>query len=390
MTQPVSLRLTLLLGALAAFAPMSIDMYLPSLPTLARDFATDAATVQRTLAAFMIGLALGQLAYGPLSDRIGRKPPMLAGIAVYVVTSIGCMLAPGIDGLIGLRFLQALGACGGIVIGRAIVRDLYGPQDAARVFSMLMLVMGVAPILAPWLGAQVMGPFGWQGIFAVLALFGLLCLVAVWRLMPETRPRTHVHHGGVLRGYGALLSDQRFMRSALVCAFGSISLFTYIAESAPLMIDGYGVSPQDYGLLFGLNAAAVIGASQVNRLLLRRWPPARVIAWTVPAAAIVNLGVLAVAASGLGGLAGLVVAVFFSLACFGLTVPNAVATALGAIPAERAGAASALVGALQFTGGAAAASLVGLLHDGSALPLGAMMAGAALLALAAQRLLKAT
>lgn len=180
------------------------------------------------------------------------------------------------------------------------------------------------------------------------------------------------------------------MRSALVCAFGSVTLFTYIAESAPLMIDGFGVTPQQYGLLFGLNAAAVIGASQVNRLLLRRWPPARVIAWTVPVAAAVNLAVLAVAVSGTGGLAGLVAAVFFSLACFGLTVPNAVATALGAIPAERAGAASALVGALQFTGGAAAASLVGLLHDGSALPLGAMMAGAALLALGAQRLIRAT
>jgi DHA1 family bicyclomycin/chloramphenicol resistance-like MFS transporter len=390
MSRPVGLRFTLLLGALAAFAPMSIDMYLPSLPTLARVFATDAASVQRTLAAFMVGLALGQLFYGPLSDRIGRKPPMLAGIALYIATSIGCMYAPSIDSLVGLRFLQALGACGGIVIGRAIVRDLFDARDAARIYSALMLVMGIAPIIAPWAGAQLMQPFGWQGIFAILAIFGLLCLVAVWRFMPETRPPSRT--SGRVRffaGYVGLLRDRRFIAPALVSTLGSVTLFTYIAESAPLLIDGFGVSPQDYGLLFGLNAAALIGASQINRLLLNRFTPAAVIRVTVPVTAVINLSVLAVAITGFGGLTGLIAAIFFSLGCFGLTVPNAVATGLGTVPPERAGAASALVGAMQFTGGAAAASLVGLLHDGTALPLGAMMAGAGVLAALAQRLFRA-
>ncbi|MEO8627136.1 MAG: multidrug effflux MFS transporter, partial [Betaproteobacteria bacterium] len=233
------LRLTLLLGALTAFAPMSIDMYLPALPTLQNQFVIDAGSVQLTLAVFFIGLALGQALYGPLADRFGRKPPVLIGTAVYVLASAGCVFAPTIHSLIALRFAQAIGGCAGVVIARAIVRDLCDAQDSARMFSLLMLVMGVAPILAPLAGGYLLLLWGWQSIFWALALFGSLCLLATLIWLPETRPADATYGNGIgaaLRGYRRLFQDRSFLSYTLAGGFAQAGMFAYISGSPSVFI----------------------------------------------------------------------------------------------------------------------------------------------------------
>lgn len=367
------LRLTLVLGALAAFAPMSTDMYLASLPTIAREFGVGGGAVQQTLAAFFIGLAGGQLVYGPLADRYGRKPPLYAGILLFTATSALCALAPTLESLVVLRFLQACGCCAGVVISRAVVRDLFQAQDAARMFSLIMLVMGVAPILAPLAGGWLLVLLGWQSIFWTLALFGILCLLGVAAWLPETRAaHARTALSGAFPAYLRLLRDRRFMGYALAGGLAQAGMFAYISGSPQVFIDIHGVPPQHYGWLFGLNAFGLIGASQINRRLLDRLGARRILERASGINAVFGVVLVVLAATGALGFAGILIPLFGYVASLGTIYPNSQALAMTEHGA-RAGTASALIGTLQFGAAALTSALVGALDDGTALPMCAVI-----------------
>lgn len=380
-----NLRLTLILGALSAFAPMSIDMYLPSLPALQHDFGAGTAAAQLTLSAFFLGLAVGQALYGPLADRHGRRPPLLAGITLYVAASLGCALASSIEALAALRFLQAMGGCAGVVIARAVVRDLFDPQAAARMLSLLMLVMGVAPILAPLAGGAILLWAGWRWIFVALALFGLACLLGVVTGLAETRPAQTVRPGfaGSLRLFAKLARDRRFIGPALTGALAQAGMFAYISGSPFVFIQVHGVPAQHYGWLFGLNALGIIGGSQLNRWLLRRHDAARILRVANGVTAACGLALLAVVWSTPGSLPLLLVPLFGYVASLGFSYANAAALAMAPF-GHHAGSASALLGTVQFGAAAVAGIAVGRLHDGTAMPMAATIAVCGLLALAAR------
>jgi MFS transporter, DHA1 family, multidrug resistance protein len=382
-------QLILVLGTLTAFGPLSIDMYLPGLPAIAADLGTDAAAVGLTLSLFFVGLALGQVFYGPLSDRLGRRAPLLFGCTLYTLASIGCALAPSIGVLIAMRFVQALGGCAGMVVARSVVRDRFEQQDAARVFSWLILVMGLAPITAPLIGGQLLAVSGWRAIFWLLAGFGLVCLALVLFFLPETLPaerRVRAGLGEVFRVYGGLLADRHFLGFALAGGLVSAAMFAYIAGSPFVVIELYGVSPQQYGWIFGTNALGLIAASQLNRRLLASYEGTTILRGALTLAAGASVVLVLVAATGFGGLGGLLAPLFVCIASGGLVGPNATAAALA--PHGRiAGSASALLGALQFAVGAASGALVGLLHNGSALPMAGVVALCCIAALASYLLL---
>ncbi|HYJ20082.1 MAG TPA: Bcr/CflA family multidrug efflux MFS transporter [Burkholderiales bacterium] len=383
-----SLRTTLILSALVAFAPMSIDMYLPALPALERYFATDTASVQHTLAAFFIGLAAGQLLYGPLADRYGRKPPLYFGLVLYVAASAACALAPDIASLIFLRFLQAVSGCAGMVVARAVVRDLYDRQESARVFSILLMVMGIAPIVAPIAGGYLLTLSGWRSIFWVLALFGVACLVAVRWGLPETlaKHQPRIPLSNAMRNYGGLFADRRFLGYALSGGFGQAGMFAYISGSPFVFIDLYGVPAHAYGWLFAVNAAGIVAFTQLNRRLLLRHHSDRLLDFGNLAGFLACLLLLAAAISSAAGLAGILVPLFFIVSLRGLTFPNASAGAMAPFP-EKAGSASALLGSVQFAIAAVASASVGAFHDGTAVPMAAVIAACGLLAFVSYRAL---
>lgn len=364
-------RLALTLGILTAFAPFSIDMYLPGLPAIAREFNTDMAAAQQTLAVFFLGLSLGQVFYGPISDRLGRRRPLLFGCLLYALACIGCALAPSIESLVALRFAQALGGCAGVVIARSVVRDLFDQTESARMYSLLMLVLGVAPITAPLIGGQLLLFFGWRSIFFALFGFGVLCLLLVFFVLPETLPtarRSQTGLGVALRTYGTLLIDGRYMGYALASGLASAGMFAYIAGSPFVFIELNGVAPEHYGLIFGTNAIGLITASQLNRWFLNSYSTGQILTAALACTAASSLLLLGVAASGIGGFVGMLVVLFFTIASTGFVGPNATAAAMAPY-ATRAGSAAALLGAVQFACGAAAGALVGALHNGTALPM---------------------
>ena len=390
MTRPPA-RFVGILGAVTALVPLSIDMYLPALPALEREFAADPAAVQLTLGAVFVGLAVGQAVYGPVTDRLGRKLPLYAGLVGYVLASAGCALAPGIGPLVACRFIQALAGCAGLVVPRAMVRDRFDPQATARVFSRLLLVMGAAPILAPLVGGYVLAWLGWRAIFWGLAGMGLGCLGAVALGLPETRPaaaRPSGVFGPALRGYARLLADRHYLGHALGGGLASAGMFAYISGSPFVLIQVYGVPAEAYGWVFGANALGLIAASQLNRRLLVAWRAEQVLARALAATALVGLALLLVALTGAGGLPGLLLPLFGSVASLGFTQPNALAGAMAGHP-ERAGSAAALYGTLQFVAATVAGALVGRLHDGTAVPMAAVIAGCGVLAFACHRALVA-
>jgi DHA1 family bicyclomycin/chloramphenicol resistance-like MFS transporter len=383
------LELIVLLGALTAFAPMSIDMYLPALPTLEQVFSASTAQVQRTIATFFLGFACGQAFYGPIADRYGRRVPLYLGLGVFVAASIGCALAPSIGALTALRLLQALGACAGTVIARAVVRDVFPPLEAPRIYAALMLVMGVAPMLAPLLGGFILVTLDWSAIFWVLAAFGSLCLVAAHFRLPDTHgaePARSLALRHVLTGYGRLLADRQYMGYALTGGASMGGLFAYIAGSPFVFIELNGVAAQHFGWFFGANAAGFVVAAQVNHRVLRWTSSHAMLRHANLVQAATGLVLLATAATGIGGLAGIAGPLFIFVASFGFVLPNS--TALAMAPHGRAaGFASALLGSMQFAIAALAATSVGLLHDGTAVPMAGLIAAAGLLGLAVNRLL---
>lgn len=369
--------LVFLLGSLTAFAPMSIDMYLPAFPAMGAELGADAGQQQATLAFFLFGMAIGQFLYGPASDRFGRRIPILVGITVYVVASIACALAMNPEWMIAARFVQALGGCAGAVVARAVVRDQFDHTETARMLSLLTLIMGLAPILAPISGAVVLQLAGWRAIFWVLTAFGLACGVAVFLRLKETRSEetaAQARSENPLRAYRVLISSPRLVGYCLGGALNGALLFTYISSSSGLVIETFGFSPFAYTLVFGANAFGVIGAGQVNRMLLRRLTPDQVLARASLAALGFGALLLIASVSRFGGQWTVLPLLFCCLASYGLMAGNTMAGALSVDP-TRAGSTSALMGGLSFASGAFASWLGGVLHDGTAVPMaGVMMA----------------
>jgi DHA1 family bicyclomycin/chloramphenicol resistance-like MFS transporter len=383
----MNLRTILILGALSAFGPLAIDFYLPAFPAMAIAFGTDENHVQLTLAAYFLGLSLGQLAYGPVADRFGRRIPLLTGVGLFTVASLACAYAPSLEWLIGARFVQALGGCAGMVISRAVVSDKCDAVGSAKVFSQLMLVMGLAPILAPMLGGLLVNLYGWQSIFIGLTLFSALAATAVALWLPESLP-DHVPRqplSGALRQYGRLLTDSVFLGHALTGGIAIAGMFAYIAGSPFVFIKLYGVPAEHFGWLFGTNAAGFILVAQVNARLLSRRGPAFLLARAVWVYWIAGLSLLAVSALQPERLWPLLIPLFICIASLGCILPNASACAMNGQGA-RAGSASAMLGCLQFSVAAGAAALVAALHDGTAVPMamvislcGLLVVGAAML-----------
>jgi DHA1 family bicyclomycin/chloramphenicol resistance-like MFS transporter len=363
--------MVILLGSLTAFAAISIDMYLPSLPAISAGFGAPAGAAQATLATFFAGLAIGQFFHGPASDRWGRRVPLFAGVALYVVASAGCALAPTLPLLCLARFLQALGGCAGPVIARAIVRDHFGHRQSARILSQLMLVMGVAPIMAPLVGGMLLTFGGWRAIFWVLAGFGTVVGVWMFFALGESRSEATALQARAehpIAAYWALLGQRRLVGYTLAGALNSAALFAYLAASPNLLIQTYHIPASQFGLVFGINAMGLIGMSQVNAHLLRRHAPETILARS-RAASIAFAAIMALDAyTGWGGMWGVLVPLFCVMSSFGLVGANTQAAGLNIDP-TRAGSISALMGGASFACAAVVSALTGVLQDGTARPM---------------------
>ncbi|MEV6741297.1 multidrug effflux MFS transporter [Streptomyces sp. NPDC051104] len=394
------LLVTFLLGALTATPPLAIDMYLPSLPEVTRSLHAPAATVQLTLTGCLAGMALGQLLVGPMSDKWGRRRPLLTGLVVYVLATALCALAPSVEALVAFRLVQGLAGAAGIVIARAVVRDLYDGVAMARFFSTLMLISGVAPIVAPLIGGQILRVTDWRGVFVVLTLVGIALTALVWVRLPETlepamgvpparaEPRAWGRHGGgvgaALRSMRALLADRVFTGYTLAGGFAFAALFAYVSASPFVIQEIYGASPQTFSLLFGLNSVGLVVAGQVNgKILVGRVSLDKVLAvgLTVVTLAATALLLMATGALGEVGLAPVAAALFVLMSAMGITLPNTQALALMRTR-HHAGSASALLGTTSFLIGAVASPLVGVAGEDTAVPMAVVQLAAALVAVA--------
>jgi DHA1 family bicyclomycin/chloramphenicol resistance-like MFS transporter len=366
------LKLILVLGALIALGPLTIDMYLPALPSITRELETTSALVQLTLTGTLIGVAVGQLLIGPLSDAFGRRLPLLLGIGVHVLASVLCVFAPTVEVLGWLRVLQGLGAAAASVTAMAVVRDRYTGVAAATVLSRLMLVLGVAPVLAPTLGGELLRYTDWRGVFVALAVAGLAMMLMAARALEETLPperRRSGRLGGTLRAYRGILRDRTFVGLILAAGLSMAALFAYVSGSSFVLQEQYGLDEQQFAIAFGAGAVGLIGASQLNVRLLRRFRPQQVLVGTLASGLGFALLMLLTASTGFGGLPGLLLPLWAVLATVGLALPNTSALAISR-HGEAAGTAAALLGATQFGVAAATAPFVGVLgNDGLAMAL---------------------
>ena len=367
--------LVVLLGSLTAFAPMSIDMYLPAFPTIGAALNATAGQQQATLAVFLFGMAIGQFLYGPASDRFGRRIPIMVGITVYVAASIACALAMSPEWMIAARFVQALGGCAGAVVARAVVRDQFDHTETARMLSLLTLIMGLAPILAPLLGAALLVAGGWRLNFWFLVAFGLVVGGAsLWRMKESRSAETlaQAMSESPFGAYLALLKQRRLIGYSLAGALNGATLFTYISASPELLMGTYGATPTQFPWLFGLNAAAVIGSSQINRYALRRATPDEVLSRASLASVVAGALLALAAVTGIGGPWTVLPMLFILLGTYGFMQGNTMAGALN-VDTLRAGSVSALMGGASFGVGALASGLTGVLHDGTARPMALTM-----------------
>ena len=373
----------LILGALAALGPFAIDMYLPGFPAIAKDLRTDISHVALSLTSYFIGISVGQLIYGPLVDRFGRKKPLLIGLSLFIVAAIGCAFVPTVEWLIALRLLLALGGCVGMVASRAVVRDVFPVKDIPKVFSMLMLVMGVAPIIAPTVGGFVTAHLGWRYIFAVLSAIGLAVMLLIVFLLPESRgadPSMSLRPRRVLGEFLGVLKSPVFLTYAFAASTAQAGLFAYITGSPFVFMEIFGLSETHYGWVFGMNAFGFIAGSQFNNLMLRKRTSAQI---TLGAGAVQFVaGMLLLFGNYFGFLSasGSLILIFCYLFCLGVLSPNASALALAPF-ARNAGSASALMGSAQMAIGAIASVLISAFHNGTAIPMMGVMAGTTIISL---------
>ncbi len=383
MTQRRHFSLILILGAMTALGPFSIDMYLPGFPAIADDLHTSVPQVALSLSSFFIGISAGQLLYGPLLDRFGRKNPLYVGLSLFILASIGCMTVTSIDWLIALRFLQAIGSCAAGVAAVAMVRDLFPVEENAKVFALLMLVLGLSPLLAPTLGGYVTAAFGWQSVFVILALLGVLLLVATRFGLPNAyQPDTtmSLRPMAILTNFLMVLQVRQFATYAFTGAVSFAGLFAYVADSPLVFMDIFKVSGQVYGWIFAGLSVGLIGASQVNSLLLRRYRSEQLILAALSCQVAITLVFLLLTSLGWLGLSGTLGLLFAFLCCLGIGSPNTGALSLAPFT-KNAGSASALMGATQMGMGALASVGVSLLNNHTAIPMVGIMATTSLLAL---------
>ena len=361
----------LILGFLSAVGVSALDIYLPSLPSIAKDFNTDGSTLQLSLTSYFIAMAIAQMVYGSVSDMYGRRPPLIAGMAIYIIGAIGCALAPSVHALIAFRFIQGLGAGAGAVIARAIVRDLHTGPEAARLMSLLMLVFSISPLLAPLAGSFIVSVGTWRDIFWVLTAFGVLGAFLVTFILNETRTkekRLESSLSGAFRNYGLLLIDPYFMGVVGIAAFGMSSYMVYVSNSSFVIIEHFGLTPSAYGIMFALNAIPFFVFSQMNARLARRYGLRRVVR---TAALLYSSMMVLLLATRLAGIDNFVVMTVLLLAGYGflgLVVPSSAVLALEA-HGRIAGTASALMGTLQFVAASIVTALVSLFFDGTSMPM---------------------
>jgi MFS transporter, DHA1 family, multidrug resistance protein len=372
---PTGWRLVLVVGSLSIFGPLCIDMYLPALPDISRQLHASASAVQLTLTACLVGISVGQLILGPISDRVGRRPPLLGGLAAFIASSVACAFAPNIYALAGCRLIQGFGGAAGIVISRSIVRDLHSGVALVRFFSTLMLVTGLGPVLAPQIGSWVLTFTTWRGVFLILAGFGAVLLVTAWRRVPETLKPELRSSGGLGATMGTMVAvgrDRVFLGYALACGLGMGGTFAYIAGSSFVLQNVYGLSPQWYGLVFALNACGLVLGAQVNGRLAGRFGPSVLLTYGLITMAAAGAILLVIVSTGAVGLVGVVPSLFLFMFGCGFVGPNSVALALQRYP-QSAGAASAVLGSFQFALAAVAAPLAGIGGTADALPMAVLI-----------------
>ena len=368
--------LILILGMITAIGPFSIDMYLPAFAGIAADLNTTVADVSLSLSSFFIGISIGQFIYGPLLDRYGRKKPLYLGLAIYLVASLLCAIATSIQVLIALRFLQALGGCAGMVASRAMVRDLFSVQDNAKVFSLLMLVVGVSPIIAPTLGGYIASEFGWHYVFIVLTLMAVVILFSVHFGLPESRkadPTYSLKPRAIVSSYWSVLNEPQFYVYAFTGAIAAAGLYAYIAGSPAVFLEIYKVTEKEYGWIFAVVAVGLIVSSQLNSLLLRKYRSEQIIPVALFCQSLTGISLFIASAYGWIGLSGTIVLILVFLSSQGFTFPNSSALSMAPF-SKNAGSASALMGAIQMGTGALTSAIVSILSNGTALPMAGVMA----------------
>jgi MFS transporter, DHA1 family, multidrug resistance protein len=379
-SRPPDWFIILLLGALSVITPFAVDMYLPAFSRIAAEFHTSTSAVSLSLSAYFIAFALGQVLYGPLLDRFGRKRPLYAGLAIYIAASFGCAFAHSMRTFVAFRFLQALGGCVAQVGAVAMVRDFFPPRESARIFSLLFLVIGVSPLLAPTAGSLIVTWMSWEWIFAVLACVAAGVLAVTFFLLPEGHtpdPSISLQPGPMLRHFSEIFKHRQFCTYALAGAFSFAGLFGYVAGSPIIFMDGFHVSARTFGAIFATLTMGFIGGNQVNVVLLRRWTSAQIFGYAVTVQVLIGIVFLMGTHFGWFGMTATLVLFFLFLSCIGLTYPNAAAMALAPF-SRNVGSASALLGFLQTGTGALTSTCIGF-FGGTVVV--ALLSGSALLAL---------
>ncbi len=382
MTQKRYVFLVLLLGALTAIGPFSIDMYLPAFPAIAKSLHIVTARVSLSLSGFFIGYSVGQLLYGPLLDRFGRKNPLYAGMALYIVASIGCFFSTSIEMLIAMRFLQAIGGCAAGVASMAMVRDIFPVKDNAKVFALLILILSISPLIAPTVGGYVTATFGWQLIFLILAVIATIVLITVIFFLPESYqpdPTYSLKPKPIVNSFLLVLKHPQFYTYAICGAVAFSGLFAYLAASPFLFMDVYGLSSKMYGWIFAFLSVAFVGSSQVNSVLIKKYKSEQIVKISLPAMVIVSMFFVIGSVSGWFGVYGTIAVIFVFLCCVGITYPNT--TSLSIAPFKKnAGVAASLMGALQMTIGTVVSIIVSQFKSRSSIPMAGLIFIAATLA----------
>ncbi len=382
-TKPSNFFIILILGALSTVTPFAIDMYLPAFPQIAADLETSAPKIAFSLSSYLVGMAIGQIFYGPLLDRFGRKPPLYFGLLLFIAASVGCVFSGSVESLIAFRFLQALGGCAAQVAAVTMVRDFFPAEERTKVFSLLVLILGAAPLLAPTVGSFVAANLGWQAVFVTLAGMIAMLLAVVFFFLPEGHEADEsvsLKLKPILSNFAVILKEPQFYTYALAGAFAFAGLLVYVAASPIIFMEVFAVGAETFGGIFALLSIGIIGGSQVNLLLLRRFGSERIFQVALLCQCAVGVVFLIGTFAGLFGLAATIMLFFAYLLCLGILSPNATALALAPF-GKNAGSASALLGFLQIGIGALASSGVGLFSSGSSLPAICILSATALLAL---------